>query len=70
MTEIIFAYARGQMVEARDPATNQWRRGVVIDRRPYRGRAGYDVSWHPAPATPSSGSAGGWQCERFMRRVS
>jgi len=45
MIIITYAYAIGEAVEARDPASGKWRKGRVVALRPYRGKPGYDVYW-------------------------
>lgn len=72
-----YTYQVGETIEARDPVSGAWRRGIVAALRPYRGKPGYDVSW-TAPVCSEKErkandlqmpSSGGWQYEAVMRKI-
>jgi len=66
---ITFTYHVGQIVECLDNGT--WKQAYIMRLQPYRGRAGYDILWHPAPKPAhewsARPSAGGWTYEACMR---
>ncbi len=76
MSAIVYNYQVGEIVEARDPSSGQWRLGTVVALRPYRGRPGYDVYWIKPHYSPEERKAkdlpmpscGGWQYEACIRK--
>jgi hypothetical protein len=62
-------YVAGEKVEALDPSTNQWRRGVCMRYAPYRGSEGWYVDWTFEGPRESWQSQGGWQYLASMRKL-
>lgn len=64
----------GDVVEARDVVSMNWRRAILIKHAPYpRGRTdGYYVTWEAAlaPDFPQWQSSGGWMPTRYIRPIS
>jgi hypothetical protein len=66
-------YQLGELVEVRDASSNKWREAYVSQLKPYRGKSGYYVTYHPLPKyDPANGvfhspSTGGWTYEACMR---
>ncbi len=60
-------YKPGDLVQVRDPASNQWRDAMILRLASYVGRSGpgWDYCWDPLPTDYSS--QGGWTCVKYTR---
>lgn len=66
---IVNRFQAGMTVEARDPASGAWRRGVIQQVENYRGREGYYVLWVFEGPREMWQSGGGWQPGSCVRAI-